>query len=153
VIERLTRCGKNATLLDGDILRSNLSGDLGFSKADRDTNVVRVAAVARDLVTRGEVAICALISPYRSARDQARQIVGAHQFIEVFVDASLAVCEARDTKGLYARARRGEITGLTGIDDPYEVPLAPDLVLTTVHCTVEHNVSRVWGLLMDRKCL
>ena len=117
-----------AYLLDGDNLRQGLNGDLGFSAEDRDENVRRVAHVARLFADAGIVAIVPLISPYRAARDLARQLHEAAdlRFVEVFVDTPLEECERRDPKGLYARARAGEITGMTGVDDPYEPPLSPE---------------------------
>lgn len=129
---QLVAAGRAAYLLDGDNLRQGLNGDLGFSAADRDENVRRVAHVARLLADAGVVAIVPLISPYRAARDLARRLHGAAglPFLEVFVDTPLAECERRDPKGLYAKARAGELRGMTGIDDPYEPPLAPELVLT-----------------------
>jgi bifunctional enzyme CysN/CysC len=123
--------GQAAYVLDGDNLRHGINADLGFSAADRDENVRRVAEVARLFADAGVVALVPLISPYRQARDRARR---AHEaaglrFVEVFVDTPIDICEARDPKGLYRKARAGEITGFTGIDDPYEAPLRPELVL------------------------
>ncbi|HJO20795.1 MAG TPA: adenylyl-sulfate kinase, partial [Acidimicrobiales bacterium] len=124
--------GRHAYLLDGDNLRHGLNGDLGFSAEDRDENVRRVAEVARLFADAGVVALVPLISPYRAARDRARALHEAAgvPFYEVFVDTPLEVCEERDPKGLYAKARAGDLTGMTGIDDPYEAPESPDLVLT-----------------------
>lgn len=124
--------GRASYILDGDNLRHGLNGDLGFSEEDRDENVRRVAHVARLFADAGLVAIVPLISPYREARLQARRIHDAAglAFLEVFVDTPLEVCEQRDPKGLYARARRGEVTGMTGIDAPYEAPAHPDLHLS-----------------------
>ncbi len=124
---QLIEAGRPAYLLDGDNLRQGLNGDLGFSARDRDENVRRVSHVARLLCDAGMVAIVPLISPYRAARDLARSL---HQaaglpFVEVFIDTPLDECERRDPKGLYAKARSGELTGMTGIDDPYEAPLRP----------------------------
>jgi bifunctional enzyme CysN/CysC len=117
--------------LDGDNLRHGLNGDLGFSADDRSENVRRVGEVARLFADAGVVALVPLISPYREGRDRARALHAAAGlvFVEVFVDTPIEVCEQRDPKGLYAKARAGEITGFTGIDDPYEPPLAPELVL------------------------
>jgi bifunctional enzyme CysN/CysC len=130
--QQLIRSGRPAYLLDGDNLRFGLNGDLGFSAEDRDENVRRVAHVARLFADAGVVAIVPLISPYRAARQLARDLHVAADlpFAEVFVDTPLAVCEARDPKGLYAKARAGEITGMTGIDDPYEAPENPEFRLT-----------------------
>ncbi len=124
--------GRHAYLLDGDNLRHGLNGDLGFSAEDRDENVRRVAEVARLFADAGVVALVPLISPYRAARDRARALHEAAgvPFYEVFVDTPLEVCEERDPKGLYAKARAGDLTGMTGIDDPYEAPESPDLALT-----------------------
>lgn len=123
--------GRAATVLDSDALRTHLSRGLGFSKEDRDAHIRRVGFVAAAIVRHGGLAICATISPYRAVRAEVRAMIGPEQFIEVFVDTPLAVCEQRDPKGLYARARRGELSQFTGIDDPYEPPLAPDLTLHT----------------------
>jgi bifunctional enzyme CysN/CysC len=124
--------GRPAYLLDGDNVRHGLNADLGFSAADRTENIRRIGEVARLFADAGVVALVPVISPYRSDRERARAIheaVGL-PFVEVFVDTPLAVCEQRDPKGLYARARAGEIAGFTGIDDPYEPPERPDLRLT-----------------------
>lgn len=117
--------GRQVTLLDGDVVRSHLSSGLGFSKADRDTNIRRIGFVAAEIVRHGGIAICAAVSPYRAPRNDVRNMVGHKRFIEVFVDTPLDICEERDTKGIYAQARRGEIKGFTGIDDPYEAPQHP----------------------------
>lgn len=148
---RLVAAGRAAYLLDGDNLRHGLNGDLGFSAADRDENVRRVAHVARLLADAGLVAIAPLISPYRAARDQARAIHEAAgiRFLEVFVDTPLAECERRDPKGLYARARAGELTGMTGIDDPYEPPHHPELRLTPADGSPADQAARVLELLTD----
>jgi sulfate adenylyltransferase len=131
--------GRTVTQLDGDVVRLHLSRGLGFSREDRDTNVLRVGFVAKEVVRHGGIAICALVSPYRATRDQVRNMIGADRFVEVFMDTPLDVCEQRDVKGLYRRARRGELTGLTGIDDPYEPPLGGALVLeTTRHAPLEN---------------
>ncbi len=124
--------GRAAYLLDGDNLRHGLNGDLGFSAADRDENVRRVAHVARLFADAGVVSLVPLISPYRAGRERARALHAAAgaPFVEVFVDTPLDVCEQRDPKGLYAKARAGELTGMTGIDDPYEPPSDPELRLT-----------------------
>lgn len=142
--------GRQSTELDGDVVRTHLSKGLGFSRADRDTNVLRIAFVASELVRHRGVAICAAVSPYRDARNQCRALVGSEHFIEIFVDTPLAVCEARDTKGMYAKARRGEIKGFTGIDDPYEQPLNPDLVLNTVDNSPEACAQQVINLLKQQ---
>ena len=138
------------TLLDGDVVRTHFSKGLGFSKADRDTNVRRIGFVASEIVRHGGVVVCAVVSPYRATRDETRAIVGSDGFVEVFVDTPLQVCEARDTKGLYAKARRGEVTNFTGIDDPYERPKEPEITLDTVSHAVEDNATLIMGYLRDR---
>ncbi len=129
--DRLRQAGRAACVLDGDDLRRGLSADLGFGAADRDENVRRAAHVARLLAAAGVVAVVALVSPYRAARAAAREL---HEdagltFIEVHLDTPLELCEERDPKGLYARARHGELSDMTGVDDPYEPPQDPDLAL------------------------
>jgi sulfate adenylyltransferase len=135
--------GRRVTVLDGDVIRTHLSKGLGFSREDRDAHILRVGFVASEIVRHGGAVICAAISPYRATRNQCRALVGAEQFLEVFVDTPLEVCESRDTKGLYAKARRGEIKGFTGIDDPYEPPEAPELVLKTEDTSAGDNARRV----------
>ena len=121
-------------LLDGDNLRHGLNADLGFSEADRTENIRRVAEVAALVAEAGMVAVVPLISPYRSSRDAARSVIESKgiRFVEVFVDTSLEECERRDPKGLYAKARSGELPGFTGIDDPYEPPLHPEVRIVAV---------------------
>jgi len=142
--------GRRSTLLDGDVVRTHLSKGLGFSRADRDTNIRRIGFVASEIVRHGGVALCAAVSPYRSTRQECRNLTGPERFFEVFVDTPLAVCEQRDTKGLYAQARRGELKGFTGIDDPYEAPPSAELVLDTVGCSIEANARRIVELLRER---
>ena len=128
VVDELRRRGHRVELLDGDEVRENLSAGLGFSKADRDTNIRRIGWVAALLARNGVVAVTAAISPYRSVRDEVRAKIDS--FVEVFVDTPIELCEQRDPKGLYAKARAGELKGFTGVDDPYEAPEHPELVLT-----------------------
>ena len=135
--------GKQVTLLDGDVVRTNLSKGLGFSAEDRDTNIRRIGFVAAEIVRHGGIAVCAAISPYSATRDEVRQMVGSDNFVEVFVDTPLDVCEARDSKGMYAMARRGEIKGFTGIDDPYEAPPTPEITLDTVAQSKEGNAQSI----------
>jgi len=142
--------GRQTTMLDGDVVRTHLSKGLGFSKEDRDTNILRIGFVAGELVRHQGNVICAAISPYRSTRNAVREMVGADQFIEVFVATSLEVCEKRDVKGLYARARRGEIKGFTGIDDPYEAPLNPEVVVETVGDTPAGCAQQIIAYLEER---
>jgi bifunctional enzyme CysN/CysC len=132
VAERLLAAGRPAYVLDGDNVRQGLNGDLGFSADDRAENIRRVAHVARLMADAGLVVLVPVISPYRADRIRARELHAAAElaFVEVFVDTPLELCEARDPKGLYAKARAGELRGMTGIDDPYEPPESPELRLT-----------------------
>ncbi|MDY6898530.1 MAG: adenylyl-sulfate kinase [Cyanobacteriota bacterium] len=134
-------------VLDGDIIRTWLSQGLGFSKKDRDTNVRRVGFVANLLSRNGVVTIVAMISPYREIREEIRAIT--NNFVEIYVNTPLELCEARDVKGLYAKARAGEIKGFTGVDDPYESPLNPEIICNTNQETVEESVSKVIQYLQD----
>ncbi|NIR36483.1 MAG: adenylyl-sulfate kinase [Actinobacteria bacterium] len=145
VERRLLESGRPAYVLDGDNIRHGLNGDLGFSAEDRDENVRRVAEVARLFADAGVVALVPLVSPYRAARDNARALHEAAglSFLEVFVDTPLELCEQRDPKGLYAKARAGELRGFTGIDDPYEPPVAPELRLVPADGDAEAMASLV----------
>ncbi len=144
--------GRQVTLLDGDVVRTHLSKRLGFSKEDRDTNIRRIGFVAAELVRHGGTVICAAVSPYRAARNDVRSMVG-EGFVEVFVDTPLEICEKRDVKGMYSKARRGEIKGFTGIDDPYEEPEDPEIRLETVTTSPEGNAKRIVSYLMGQKYL
>jgi len=135
--------GRQVTLLDGDVVRTHLSKGLGFSPEDRDTNILRIGFVASEISRHGGTVICAAISPYRATRNEVRKMVGDEHFIEVFVDTPIDVCEQRDVKGLYARARRGQITGFTGVDDPYEAPVNPEITLDTVNADAPMNASAI----------
>ena len=139
--------GRAAYVLDGDNVRHGLNGDLGFSAADRTENVRRVGEVARLMADAGLVVLVPVISPYRADRDGVRARHGAAgiPFIEVFVDTPIELCEQRDPKGLYRRARAGEITGFTGIDDPYEPPVDPEMVLRTAELAVDEAAALVIG--------
>jgi sulfate adenylyltransferase len=139
LIPMLMEHGRQATVLDGDVVRTHLSKGLGFSKDDRDTNILRIGFVAGEIARHNGTVICAAISPYRATRNEARKMAGEDRFIEIWVNTPLEVCEQRDIKGLYAKARRGEIKGFTGIDDPYEEPLNAEIVLDTVETTPEEN--------------
>lgn len=141
--------GRQVTLLDGDVVRTHLSKGLGFSPEDRDTNILRIGFVASELARHGGMVICAAISPYRSTRNAVRQMVGNDHFIEVFVDTPIDVCEERDVKGLYARARRGQISGFTGVDDPYEEPVNPEIVLKTVKVGPDENARSIVAYLEE----
>ncbi|MFQ5602061.1 MAG: bifunctional sulfate adenylyltransferase/adenylylsulfate kinase [bacterium] len=140
--------GRQVTLLDGDVVRTHLSKGLGFSKMDRDVNIRRIGFVAAEIVHHGGVVICAAVSPYRNTRNDVRNMVGKDRFIEVFVDTPLDVCEARDTKGMYAKARKGEIKDFTGIDDPYEAPQHAEIILKTVGMTPLANARKILELLI-----
>ena len=142
--------GRQVTVLDGDVGRTHLSKGLGFSKEDRDANILRIGYVAAEIVRHGGLVICAAVSPYKSTRSDVRRMVGSDRFIEVFVDTPLSVCEDRDVKGMYAKARRGEIKDFTGIDDPYEAPDDPDISLDTVSYSVEDNASKILELLVGQ---
>ncbi len=141
--QRLHAQGLHTYVLDGDRLRHGLNRDLGFTEADRVENIRRVAEVAKLMVDAGLVVIVALISPFRAEREMARSLFAAGEFVEVFVDASLAECERRDPKGLYAKARRGELNNFTGIDSPYESPLAPEVHLKTTTAQAVALVDRL----------
>lgn len=134
--------GRQVTVLDGDVVRTNLSKGLGFSQEDRDINIRRIGFVASEIVRHGGVVITAAISPYRATRGDVRNVVG-DGFVEIFVDTPFEVCEERDTKGLYAKARRGEIKGFTGIDDPYEAPLNPEIRIDTTTMTPEECARQI----------
>ena len=149
LLGKLTRAGRTVTYLDGDVVRMHLSKGLGFSRADRDTNILRIGFVASEIIRHGGAVITAAISPYRSTRAEVRRMVGSDHFIEVFVDTPLEVCEQRDVKGMYARARRGEITAFTGVDDPYEPPLSPEIRLDTLNAGVEENAGRIMTYLEE----
>jgi adenylylsulfate kinase len=138
-------------VLDGDAIRTSLSRGLGYSREDRITNMRRIAFVANLLGRNGVVAIVAAISPYREARQEIRNNV--ENLLEVYVNAPLAVCEARDMKGLYAMARAGELLAFTGVDDPYEEPAAPDMICYTDQETPEESIAKVLAALEERELI
>ena len=140
LVKELRKRGSKLEVLDGDVVRENLSKGLGFSKEDRDTNIRRIAFVADLLSRNGVPVITAAISPYREIRDEARETMG-DRFIEVFVKASVEVCAERDVKGLYEKAFKGEIKEFTGVSDPYEPPLNPELTLDTEHDSAEEDAD------------
>ncbi|HEY5454886.1 MAG TPA: adenylyl-sulfate kinase [Acidothermaceae bacterium] len=150
--DRLTAEGHWVEVLDGDDLRTHLTGDLGFSREDRDTNVRRVGFLARLLARNGVTVLVGVIAPYASTRAQLRADHEADRvaFVEVHVATPLAVCEDRDVKGLYAKQRSGELTGLTGVDAPYEIPQEPDLRLDTSGLTIEQAAAQVHAVLVAR---
>jgi adenylylsulfate kinase len=151
VEEKLLDAGVPVEILDGDVVRENLSKGLGFSKEDRDINIRRIAFVAHLLQRNGVFVITAAISPYRAIRDEARAMI--KDFVEIYADAPLEVCEQRDVKGLYAKARAGEIKGFTGIDDPYEPPENPEVVCKTGEQSVEDSAQQVIDKLVELKYL
>ena len=150
---RLMEHGRAVTVLDGDVVRTHLSKGLGFSREDRDANILRIGFVASEIVRHNGAVICAAVSPYSATRNQVRDLIGGSKFIMAYVDTPLNVCEARDVKGLYAKARLGEIRDFTGVDDPYEVPPDAHLTLTTTDCSPEENADRIIGDLTDRGLL
>jgi len=150
ITNMLLERGRQVTLLDGDVVRNTLSRGLSFSKEDRETNIMRIGYVASEIVRHGGVVVCAAVSPYRATRNEIRNIVGQDHFVEVFVDAPLEVCKQRDPKGLYSRVRRGELTGVSGIDLPYEAPRHSEIVLDTVKSSVEENARCVIDFLSAR---
>jgi sulfate adenylyltransferase len=150
LVTLLLEHGRQVTLLDGDVVRTHLSKGLGFSKEDRDTNIRRIGFVAAEIARHGGVAVCSAVSPYRATRNDVRNMVGGERFIEVFVDTPLEVCEQRDTKGLYAKARRGELKEFTGIDDPYEAPQHAEIRLDTVRRPAEENARLILDCLIER---
>ena len=137
-------------LLDGDNVRHGLNKNLGFSAADREENIRRIGEVAKLFADAGVIAMTAFISPYRADRDKARALLEDGRFIEVFVDCPLEICEQRDPKGLYKKARAGEIKGFTGIDDPYEAPLKPELMVNTGTQTLEACANQVVAYLTEK---
>ncbi|EKD09661.1 adenylyl-sulfate kinase [Arthrospira platensis C1] len=141
VAEKLKSQGYRLEILDGDIVRTNLTKGLGFSKEDRDENIRRIGFVSHLLTRNGVIVFVSAISPYREIREEVRQRIG--DFVEVFVNAPLNVCEERDVKGLYQRARAGEIKGFTGIDDPYEPPLNPEIECRTDLEELSESVDKV----------
>ena len=152
VEDQLRERGSRVEVLDGDVVRENLSKGLGFSKEDRDTNIRRIAFVADLLSRNGVPVITAAISPYREIRDEARELMG-DRFIEVFVKASVEICAERDVKGLYEKAFKGEIKEFTGVSDPYEPPLNPEIVLDTEHDSAEEDAAKIVTLLEERQLI
>ena len=145
--QRLKAHGRNVEVLDGDIVRTHLSKGLGFSREDRDTNIKRIGFVCGLLTRNGVVCISAAIAPYREARDWARREIG--NFVEVYVKCPLEVCRQRDVKGLYKLVDEGKIKNFTGVDDPYEEPVHPELIIETDKETVEESVTRIFARLTE----
>lgn len=151
LLPRLEAAGRRVELLDGDVVRTHLTQGLGFSREDRNTNVRRIGWVAGLVARHGGVALAAVISPYREVREELKRTYP--HFVEIFIDTPLDVCAARDVKGLYARAKAGEIKGFTGIDDPYEPPTEPDVVIRTPEVSVERAVELILTHLRSRDLL
>jgi sulfate adenylyltransferase len=149
----LQEFGRQVTLLDGDVVRNHLSRGLGFSKEDRDANIRRIGFVAAEIVKHQGTVVCAAVSPYRATRNEVRNLVGTDRFIEVFVDTPLEECERRDIKGMYRKARLGEIKNFTGIDDPYEPPVSAELKLDTLHTSAEENARLIIAYLKEHEFL
>ena len=145
--ERLKARGRSIEILDGDIVRTHLSKGLGFSREDRDTNIKRIAFVCGLLTRNGVVCISAAIAPYREARQWARQEIGS--FVEVYVKCPIEVCRQRDVKGLYKLVDEGKITGFTGVDDPYEEPEHPELIVETSQESIQQSVGRIFAKLEE----
>ena len=142
--------GVRAYILDGDNIRHGLNKNLGFSPGDRTENIRRIGEVAKLFTDAGMVAVTAFISPYRADRDQVRALMPPGDFVEVYVDCPLEECEKRDVKGLYQKARAGQIPEFTGISAPYEEPLAPELTIKTAHQTVEQSAQQILACLAGR---
>jgi adenylylsulfate kinase len=147
LVDVLEERGHRYELLDGDVVRTNLSKGLGFSKEDRDTNILRIGWVAERLTYHGAAVVCSAISPYREARERVRAAIPS--FVEVFVSCPVEVCAQRDVKGLYDKAFRGEITGFTGVDDPYEPPVDPEIVVETDTMSPEVCLERIVSKLEE----
>jgi len=145
--QRLRACDLNVEVLDGDIVRTHLSKGLGFSREDRDTNIKRIAFVCSLLTRNGVVSIAAAISPYRETREWARKEIG--NFVEVYIKCPIEVCRQRDVKGLYKLADEGKLKGLTGVDDPYEEPEHPELVIETDKETVAESITHIFAKLEE----
>lgn len=148
VAVQLYQRGYIIKVLDGDIIRQGLCSDLGFSLEDRQENIRRIAEVAKLFMESGVIVLCAFITPTETLRDQARDIVGADRFKQIYIKCPLEVCESRDVKGLYAKARQGKIVGFTGIDSPYEEPAQPDIILDTAQATISQCVQNMINLII-----
>ena len=140
--------GREVTLLDGDIVRTNLSKGLGFSKEDRDANILRIGFVASEIIRHNGVVICAAVSPYEAIRNQVRSLIGGKKFILVYVNTPRRVCESRDTKGFYAKAKTGVLKHFTGVSDPYEIPKAPTLTVSSAHRSAAVNARKIFRYII-----
>ena len=150
VESKLLELGKHTYLLDGDNIRMGLNKGLGFNDADRIENIRRIGEVAKLFVDAGTIVLTAFISPFQKERDSVRALVGTHEFIEIFIDTPLEVCESRDPKGLYKKARNGEIANFTGISSPYEAPLKPEIHIKNDKISIENVTEQIMGYLKDR---
>lgn len=148
VTEQLRAAGLNVEFLDGDVIRKRLFSELGYTKHDRDENVLRLAFLAQLLSRNGVIVVVAAIAPYRAIRQRIRE--SSTNFIEVYVNAVASVCEQRDVKGLYRKARQGELVGFTGVDDPYEAPLHPEVECRTDQEAIAESVTKVFDCVLDR---
>jgi len=153
VEDRLHQMGCKTFVFDGDNVRHGLNKDLGFSKENRKENMRRIGEMCKLFIEAGVIALAAFISPYRKDRDMVRKLVADGEFLEIYCDCSPEVCESRDIKGNYAKAKRGEIPEFTGISAPYEKPENPEIILDTAHISVEDNVKRVLDYLKERSLL
>lgn len=151
IFDRLRQAGRKVELLDGDVVRTNLSQGLGFQKADRDTNVQRIGFVCELLSRNGVIAVVAAISPYREARAAVKRRL--ERFVEVYVECPVSVLADRDVKGLYKRALAGDIPHFTGVSDPYEAPEQPDLTIHSDKESASESIARVWALLQQRELI
>jgi len=151
--KKLFESGHSSYVLDGDNIRHGLNKDLGFQPEERTENIRRIAEVANLFADAGIITIVAFISPYKKDRLNAKHIIGAERFFEIYLNASLAVCEKRDTKHLYQKARKGEINNFTGIDDPYEVPGDPHLILDTMIKDIHESVMMLFNFLVEKRVL
>ena len=143
VEKRLVAQNRHTMSLDGDNVRQGLNRNLGFKEQDRIENIRRIAEVAKLMNDAGLIVLVSAISPYERDRENARQIIGSEHFVEIFVDTPLEVCEQRDVKGLYAKARQGKIPNFTGVSSPYEIPQDPELTISTTDCGIEESVDRI----------
>jgi adenylylsulfate kinase len=153
VTSRLHKMGKLTYVLDGDNIRHGLNKNLGFSPEDREENIRRISEVGHLFADAGLITTTAFISPYRKDRDAARQLLGDGRFVEVYVKASVDICEKRDPKGLYKKAKNGEIKEFTGVSAPYEEPLKPEIVLDADAMTIEEEVQAVLDYLKEKKII
>ena len=152
LVKKIKETGRNVEVLDGDVIRTNLSKGLGFNKEDRDINIRRIGFVAHLLTRNGVAVICAAISPYIAIRNENRELIG-DTFVEVYVKASVEECARRDVKGLYEKAFSGEIKEFTGVSDPYEAPENPEVICDTEHETVEESANKIISKLEELRYL